>query len=73
MYLDTSFAYKLMTKASGSATDVEAYLNVRNITNKDPAIVAQGPSGFAYSLNSDNGTFYDVLGRVFRVGVRFKM
>jgi len=72
VYFDTSFTYKFMHKDTGGA-DMEAFFNVRNLFNKDPAIVAQGPGGFAYSLNSSNGTLYDVLGRVFRAGVRFKL
>jgi outer membrane receptor protein involved in Fe transport len=70
-YIDTSITYKIMRKADGA--DVSLYFNVQNLANKDPAIVAQQPGGYNYSLNNDNGYLYDVLGRVFRAGVRFRM
>ncbi len=42
VYLDASFTCKF-----GSVENVasEVYLNVRNLTNKDPVIVAPGPVG----------------------------
>jgi len=68
VYLDASVGYKF-------GTDVvsEIYLNVRNLTNKDPAIVAPGPGGFAYESPAANATLYDTLGRTFRLGFRIKM
>jgi outer membrane receptor protein involved in Fe transport len=69
VYWDTAITYKFM---EGAGTNAEAFLNVRNLTNKDPATVAPGPSGTpAYSLLSSCGNF-DCEGRVFRAGVRFK-
>ncbi|WP_257554956.1 TonB-dependent receptor [Sphingobium sp. CFD-2] len=64
-YFDTSFTYKL-------PGGFEAYLAVDNLLNKDPVMVAVGPSiGQApLSVNPNN---YDVLGRTFRLGVRFKL
>jgi iron complex outermembrane receptor protein len=70
-YLDTNFSYNLSSYAD-DGMDVEAFLNIKNITNKDPAIVPQGPAGSAYGNFSTNGN-YDSLGRVFRTGVRFRM
>jgi iron complex outermembrane recepter protein len=55
-------------------TDMQVFFNVRNIMNKDPAIIPQrtpGLSSYIYS-RADSGR-YDRLGRVFRAGVRFRM
>ena len=71
IYFDTSVAYKVFENDAGS--NVEVYFNVRNLANRDPAIFAQNsPGGYSYSLNSDNGYLYDVLGRVYRLGFRTK-
>jgi outer membrane receptor protein involved in Fe transport len=70
IYFDTSLAYKVYQQDSGS--NVEVYFNVRNLANRDPAIYANTPGGYSYSLNSDNGYLYDVLGRVYRLGFRTK-
>ncbi len=70
IYWDASFRYEFMKNESGSA---EAFFNVRNLTNKDPAITAQGPAGTAHSGIACNSAVYDCLGRVFRAGVRFSM
>ncbi len=68
LYWDASIAYKFLQEAGNA----EAFLNVKNLTNKDPAVVGSGPSGTpAYVLNSTCGNF-DCQGRVFRAGVRFK-
>ena len=72
VYWDFNIAYKFMHKAE-NGTDMEAFLNIKNLTNKDPAIVAQGPSGTSFTAAPANPSLYDVLGRVFRAGVRFKM
>ena len=70
VYWDTSVAYKFMAGETGNA---ELFLNVRNLTNKDPVVVAPGPGGFTYEAAPYNGALYDALGRTFRAGVRFKM
>ena len=70
VYFDASFAYKF---AVGESAAAEWFFNVRNLTNKDPALVATGPGGYGYALTGANGRFYDVLGRVFRSGIRFTM
>ncbi len=69
VFLDAAITYKF---ALGDAA-TEAFFNVRNIANKDPAVAAPGPGGFTYEAAPANGALYDVLGRVFRAGVRFKM
>ncbi|MGE4062340.1 MAG: TonB-dependent receptor plug domain-containing protein [Rhodospirillaceae bacterium] len=72
LYLDTNFAYDIQSYAD-DGMDIEVFLNIKNITNKDPAIVPQGPAGSAYgNIPTEQGT-YDALGRVFRAGLRFRM
>ncbi|MHB1206128.1 MAG: OmpA family protein, partial [Rhodospirillaceae bacterium] len=72
LYWDLNLSYKFLREAE-DGTDMEAFLNIKNLTNKDPAIVAQGPSGTSFTAAPSNPTLYDVLGRVFRAGVRFKL
>ena len=64
-YFDLNVAYKFMV---GDA-DSQIYLNIKNLMNRDP-IVDNGsiPFGPMTDLNSN-----DLLGRVFRAGLRFKM
>lgn len=50
----------------------QAFLSVRNLFNTDPVLVGNGPTGNntpAYPQTNRN--LYDVLGRVFRMGLRF--
>ena len=69
-YLDFNAAYTLHF---GETAETEMFFNVRNITNKDPSIVAPLPTGSGWiGVPTASGTF-DTLGRVFRAGVRFKM
>lgn len=72
IYLDASFAYKFM-HADESGSDAELYLNIKNLLNKDPASVAPGPGGFSYFSSLYNANYYDILGRQFSAGIRFKM
>lgn len=64
-YFDGSVTLKL-TK------EIETFLAVDNILDKDPAEVAYGP-GIGVAPLSVNPVLYDTLGRVFRVGARFRM
>ena len=70
MFFDVSLTYKFMNEGSSTA---EAFLNVKNITNKNPVLVAGGPTGVPYDTVTTNPSNYDTLGRVFRAGIRFKM
>ncbi|MES2295040.1 MAG: TonB-dependent receptor [Pseudomonadota bacterium] len=68
-YFDLAASYMF-----GGDGQYEVYFNVRNIFNKDPAIVPLGPTGYqSWTNNPINATQFDVLGRVFRAGFRFKM
>ena len=69
VYFDTSISYKVTLGSAAS----ELFFNIRNVTNKDPAVVAPGTGGFSYEAAPYNGALYDALGRTFRAGVRFKM
>ncbi|MEG3143131.1 TonB-dependent receptor [Sphingomonas sp. RT2P30] len=66
-YLDASLSYGFTVSGH---TQVEAFFNVRNLTNKDPA---QVPNSNQFFSPRTNGNIYDVLGRVYRVGLRFKL
>jgi iron complex outermembrane receptor protein len=68
-YLDASVTKKI--KVGGSKADL--FLYVRNLLNSDPVLVGNGPTGNntpAYPMT--NRGLYDVLGRVYRLGVRFE-
>ncbi len=64
-YLDASVAYTVRDRA-------DIFLNVQNVTNKDPAQVPR-INGTPYGYAQTNPILYDILGRVFRAGVRFRM
>ena len=52
----------------------QVFLSVRNVTNKDPVLVGNGPTGNnTPAYPQTNRTLYDVLGRVFRMGVRLRV
>ena len=66
-YADASITYRFQVKSA----KMEAFLYVRNLLNTDPVLVGNGPTGNntpAYPQTSRS--LYDVLGRVFRMGVR---
>ncbi len=66
-YLDMS----LTKRFEIAKKKAEVFLYVRNVLNTDPVLVGNGPTGDntpAYPQTNRN--LYDVLGRVFRVGVR---
>jgi iron complex outermembrane recepter protein len=65
VYFDANLTVKFGPQA-------ETFLTVDNILNKDPVQVAYGP-GLAIAPISTNPVLYDVIGRVFRLGVRFRM
>jgi outer membrane receptor protein involved in Fe transport len=66
-YVDAAVTYDL-PQIKGT----QVFLNVTNVFNRDPATVAYGPAGSAYGNASTSPTLYDVLGRVYRAGVRFR-
>ncbi|MBX7197870.1 MAG: TonB-dependent receptor [Rhodospirillaceae bacterium] len=71
-YFDLALSYKVAHLAD-NGYDADVFLNIRNLMNADPVTVAQGPGGSSFlTINTARET-YDSLGRVFRLGVRFKM
>ena len=68
-YIDLSATWRF-----GPERQYQLFFNVRNLTNKDPAIVAAGPTGFgAWNNNPVSAGQYDTLGRLFLAGFRFKL
>ncbi|PTQ07886.1 hypothetical protein CLG96_16925 [Sphingomonas oleivorans] len=66
-YLDASVTHMFDV----GPTKAQAFLFVRNLLNRDPVLVGNGPTGNntpAYAQT--NRALYDVLGRVFRLGLR---
>ncbi|WP_341916789.1 TonB-dependent receptor plug domain-containing protein [Hydrocarboniphaga effusa] len=66
IFWDTSFTYGF----DYGSSKIEAYLNMRNVFDRDPPIVAAAPGGFSYTIAPANAQLYDVLGRTFTVGFR---
>ncbi|MHB1207948.1 MAG: TonB-dependent receptor domain-containing protein, partial [Rhodospirillaceae bacterium] len=64
-YMDAAFNYKV-------TDNVETFLTIENLMNKNPPPVPPG-TGIGAAPIGVNTTLYDVLGRTFRGGVRFKM
>lgn len=69
LYLDASITKRL--KVGGSKLDL--FLYVRNFLNSNPVLVGNGPTGNnTPAYPQTNRSIYDVLGRVYRMGVRFE-
>ncbi|MGE4063753.1 MAG: TonB-dependent receptor plug domain-containing protein [Rhodospirillaceae bacterium] len=69
LFVDFNAAY---TMALGETSEAELFFNVRNVMNSDPPIRAGGPGGSSWDFAPASPS-YDILGRVFRAGVKFKM
>jgi outer membrane receptor protein involved in Fe transport len=68
-YFDFAATYRF-----GNDRQYQLFFNVRNIGNKDPAIVAAGPTGFgAWNNQPISAGQYDTIGRSFRAGFRFAL
>lgn len=69
-YFDVNANYTI--KSAGS--QFELFASIKNILNSDPVLVAIGPTGNnTPAYPQTNRSLYDVLGRVYRVGVRVKL
>lgn len=66
-YQDLSFTYKIMHKDNGGV-DADAYFQIQNLMNRDPGVVAQT----SFQTSTSFG-IYDVIGRTFHAGIRFRM
>jgi iron complex outermembrane receptor protein len=60
LYFDTTFAYDILG-GDDDKRRLQVYLNITNIMNKQPPIIAM----------SLNGSPYDLVGRNFKLGARF--
>jgi len=69
LYFDLSATYKLKFES----VDSDIFFSVRNLTNRDPGIVPSGPGASVFATNESNSGLYDLLGRTYRVGMRFRM
>ncbi|WP_116812716.1 TonB-dependent receptor plug domain-containing protein [Steroidobacter cummioxidans] len=63
---DTSLGYDL--DAGGAKMNL--FLDVRNILDEDPPVVANGPGADGYFYSPANYALHDYMGRVFQAGVR---
>lgn len=66
MTFDWSAAYRFEVQD----TDAEFYFRIRNLLNKEPPRLWNGPGGVSHQLIATNYFLYDLLGTVFRVGLR---
>lgn len=64
VYLDGQISYQI------ERSPVELYLNVRNILNTSPPVF---PSGSTSNPAQTNGSLFDMIGRMFSVGVNVKI
>jgi iron complex outermembrane recepter protein len=65
---DANVTYRFMSRADGAA-DVDGFFTVSNILNSEPPVVATSSPEYWHRTNS---LLYDVLGRAFRAGIRFR-
>jgi iron complex outermembrane receptor protein len=71
LFVDFNIAY---TIPFGETAESQLFFNVRNIANRDPSIAVRGPGGTSFDFApTPSGGAYDILGRVFRAGVKFRM
>ena len=68
-YFDIATSYKFVI---GDNTELEAFFNVKNVANTDPVLIPV-VTGTPHSYHAINSDLYDVFGRIYRAGVRFKM
>ncbi len=69
LFVDFNAAYTMHLSASA---ETELFLNVRNIANADPPLVVRGPGGSSWDFAPASPS-YDILGRVFRAGIKLRM
>lgn len=67
-YVDAYLAYRLLA----GDTESEVFFKITNLLDKDPAVVANGPSDSSQVEPYTNELLYDTRGRAFRLGVRFQ-
>jgi outer membrane receptor protein involved in Fe transport len=65
-YLDLNSSYNI-------SPGVEMFFNVRNLFNLNPPVFYSGPNNNSWQTIPAPLYNYDILGRVYRLGVRFDM
>jgi len=65
-YVDLNTSYTV-------STGVQMYFNVKNLFDKDPPVYYVGPNSNAWQSIPASLYNYDILGRVYRLGVRVSM
>jgi outer membrane receptor protein involved in Fe transport len=69
LYIDANFNYAF----NAGPTKAEAFFAVKNLFDRDPVLVGNGPDGNnTPAYPQTNRSLYDTFGRVFRVGLRVK-
>jgi outer membrane receptor protein involved in Fe transport len=68
-YVDATLSFDVEV----AERELQFFLSANNLFDKDPPVVAPGPAGSAYATPATNQALYDLLGRTYRVGVRFKI
>ena len=63
---DLSAAYNVEIQNA----DAQFYFTIRNLLNKEPPRIWNGPGGVSHQQIATNPNLYDLLGTVFRVGLR---
>ena len=67
-YLDAYTAYRFMVRDAES----EVFFKITNLLDRDPEVVANGPSDSSQVEPYTNEGLYDTRGRAFRLGVRLR-
>ncbi len=69
LYLDANFNYDFTL----GPVDATAMLGVKNVLDRDPVLVGNGPNGNnTPAYPQTNRALYDTLGRTFRLGLRIR-
>ena len=69
-YLDANLTYQLQPR---SDSEMEIFLSLRNLTDKEPPIRAAGPGGVVFTSAPTDLGLFDGVGRTLRLGFRFRM
>jgi iron complex outermembrane recepter protein len=70
VYFDLNTRYDIEFE---SGKKIELFFNVKNLFDTDPAPFYPGPNGNAWQIYPAVPANYDILGRVFRAGIRIQM
>ncbi len=52
---------------------LQLFMSVNNLLGEDPPVIALGPAGSANETPATNQSLCDVLGRTYRLGLRFSI